>query len=55
MSVVSINNGKAVIAARLNRIVDPILEAYKKEIVRENGKIDTPANYRRTQALCNNW
>lgn len=55
MSVVSINNGKAIIDARLNRIVNPILEAYKKEIIRENGRIDTPANYRRTQALCNNW
>ena len=55
MSVISMNNGKAVIADRLNRIVDPILAAYKKEIIRENGKIDTPASYRRTQALCNNW
>jgi hypothetical protein len=55
MSVVSMNNGKAIIDARLNRIVNPILAAYKKEITRENGKIDTPVNYRRTQALCNNW
>ena len=55
MSVFSMNNGKAVIDARLNRIVNPILATYKKEITRENGKIDTPANYRRTQALCNNW
>jgi hypothetical protein len=55
MSVVSMNNGKAIIDARLNNLVNPILEAYKKEITRENGKIDTPANYRRTQALCNNW
>jgi len=55
MSVVSMNNGKAVIADRLNRIVNPILAAYQNEIKRENGKIDTPTNYRRTQALCNNW
>jgi hypothetical protein len=55
LSVVSMNNGKAVIADRLNRIVNPILAAYQREIVRENGKIDTPRNYRKTQALCNNW
>jgi hypothetical protein len=55
LSVVSMNNGKAIIAAKLNQIVDPILQAYKNEIARENGKLDTPANYRRTQALCNNW
>jgi hypothetical protein len=55
MSVISMNNGKAVIAERLNRVVDPILKAYQKEIIKENGKIDTPTNYRRTQALCNNW
>jgi len=55
LTVISMNNGKAIIESRLNRIVDPILAGYKKEITRENGKIDTPANYRRTQALCRDW
>jgi hypothetical protein len=55
LSVVSVKNGKSIIEERLNRIVHPILEAYKKEVIRENGKIDTPASYRRSQSLCNNW
>jgi hypothetical protein len=55
LSVVSMDNGKAIINKRLDAIVNKITAAYQKETIRQNAKIDTPANYRRTQALCNNW
>ncbi len=55
MSVVSMNNGKAIINSRINAIVSRVTSAYKREVARENAKIDTPAAYRKTQALCNNW
>jgi len=55
MTVVSMENGKAILSAKLNAIVDAVTRDYQKEITRQNGKIDTPAAYKRTQSLCNNW
>ncbi len=55
LSVGSLNQGKAIIAARINGIVNPIYARFKKAVMVENAKIDTMANYRRTQAKCKNW
>jgi hypothetical protein len=55
LSVASLPRGKALIAARINNIVRPIYERFKKELLAENEKIDTLENYRRTQAKCQNW
>jgi hypothetical protein len=55
LSVVSMDNGKAIINKRLDDIVNRLTAAYQKETIRQNGKLDTPTNYKRTQALCNNW
>jgi hypothetical protein len=41
-----------------NMLIDrlqPLLDAMTEELRRKNGAIDTPENYRRTSARCNNW
>lgn len=55
LSAVSIQNARAIISARINAVVDPIVKRFKVEVTRENGKIDTMKNYRRTQAKCKDW
>lgn len=55
LRVSSLKEGKAVIERRLSRIVEPLYERFKREDIRENAKIDTPASYRRTQAKCGDW
>ena len=55
LSVGSLQQGKAVITAKIGRIVNPLYARFKNEVAAENAKIDTPANYRRTQALCKEW
>jgi hypothetical protein len=55
LPVSSLNQGKAIIAARINGIVNPIYARFKKAVLAENAKIDTVANYRRTQAKCSSW
>ena len=55
LSVRSLSQGKAIIAARINKIVNPIYDRFKKTVMAENAKIDTIANYRATQAKCSSW
>ncbi len=55
LSVLSMVNGRAIIAARINHIVDPLMARFKNEATKENGKIDTMKNYKKTQAKCKNW
>jgi acyl-CoA thioesterase FadM len=55
LNVLSMENGRKIIAARINHIVDPLMVRFKNEVTKENGKIDTAQNYRRTQARCKNW
>jgi hypothetical protein len=51
----SMNEGGKIIAARINQIVTPLYSKFKMVVLRENAKIDTIANYRRTQAKCKQW
>ena len=51
----SFENGQKVIAQRVERVVQPLYDRYKNEVLGENRKIDTPAAYRRTQAKCREW
>ena len=55
LTVKSLDQGKKIIAARINRLIQPIYTRFKRAVLRENETIDTIANYRRTQALCSNW
>jgi hypothetical protein len=55
LQVASLRQGKAIVSQRVERIVNPIYESFKEEIRAENAKIDTPENYRRTQAMCPDW
>lgn len=55
LSVGSMNQGKSIIAARVNRLINPLYQRFKSEVTAENAKIDTMANYKRTQALCKEW
>jgi hypothetical protein len=55
LKVGSMEEAKRVMEDRLRGILDPFYERFKREVVRENAKIDTPANYRRTQAQCRGW
>ena len=51
----SFESGQKVVAQRVERVIQPLYDRYKNEVLRENRKIDTPANYRRTQAKCAEW
>lgn len=51
----SFEGGQKVIADRVERVIQPLYDRYKNEVIRENHKIDTPASYRRTQAKCSEW
>lgn len=55
LSVQSMAQGKAMIARLINGLTNPLYERFKREVVSENAKIDTIANYKRTQALCKEW
>jgi hypothetical protein len=55
LSAVSMENARKIISARINAIVDPITKKFKAEVTRENGKLDTMKNYRKTQAKCKDW
>ncbi len=37
------------------KIINPIYKQYTDAVIRANARIDTPENYRRTQALCQDW
>lgn len=47
--------GQDIIAARIARIIQPLYNHYKKEVLRDNRMIDTMRNYRRIQAKCRDW
>ncbi len=51
----SMEQGKAVITARINQLLKPIEAGFVKEAAAENARIDTIANYKRTQAKCKEW
>lgn len=53
--VQSLQGGKALITQRIDRAVMPLYEAFQRELLAENAKIDTLENYRRTQARCAQW
>jgi len=53
--VSNMEQGKTLIASRIDQLLFPLYDRFKREVEAENGKIDTMANYRRTQALCRNW
>jgi hypothetical protein len=55
LSVRSMEEGRAIIGARVDHIVMPLYDRFKRELVRENAKIDTPQSYRRLQAQCKKW
>ena len=55
LSVASMAQGKSAVSARVNRLLNPIYAKFKREVMVENGKIDTIENYKRTQAKCKNW
>ena len=55
LAVSSMGQGKAIVSARVNRLIYPIYDRFKKAVMIENGKIDTLENYKRTQAQCDKW
>jgi hypothetical protein len=55
LPVRSLSQGKAILTRRINGILNPLNERFKKAVRAENAKIDTIANYRATQAKCSNW
>lgn len=40
---------------QLNQRIRPVLERLKRETSRQNSLLDSPQNYQREQALCNDW
>jgi len=55
LPVRSLSQGKAILTRRINGILNPLNERFKKAVRAENAKIDTIANYRATQAKCSSW
>ena len=55
LRVTSLSMGKSLIAARINRTINPLYQRFKRSLLAENGRIDTPENYRRAQARCREW
>lgn len=55
MMAPSMRQAKAILSSRVNGIVMPLYTEFKQELLAENAKIDTPENYKRTQALCPQW
>lgn len=55
MIVPTLERGKTAIAARVDHVVTPLYKRFIKEVASENAKIDTLANYKRTQAKCKEW
>jgi hypothetical protein len=55
ITVGSFKEGQDIIASRISRIIQPLYERYKREVLAENRKIDTMRNYRRIQAQCHDW
>ncbi len=53
--VYNLEQGKTLISSRIDQLLLPLYDRFKREVEAENGKIDTMANYRRTQALCHGW
>jgi hypothetical protein len=51
----TLESGRAAIAARVERVLQPLDRQYMKEVRAENAKIDTLANYKKTQAKCKEW
>ena len=51
----SLVEGKNRISANISQIVAPLEKRFWGDLSKANATIDTPANYRRTQALCKNW
>lgn len=43
------------VAARLQRVVLAVADAYQEDARRANATIDTPASYARVQARCHDW
>jgi hypothetical protein len=53
--VSSQSQGQSDLKKMLSGIIDPIYHQYAGEVPRANSRIDTPENYRKTQALCQDW
>jgi len=51
----SVSKARSVLKKNLLGILNPIFHKFAEEVIRENAKIDTPENYKRTQALCRDW
>ncbi len=51
----SFKAGQGIIARRIQRIIQPLFERYKKEVLWDNRMIDTMRNYRRIQEQCKDW
>ena len=55
LSAASFKEGQDIISARIARIIQPLYQHYKREVLGANRKIDTMRNYRRIQAKCKGW
>ena len=55
LAAASFKEGQDIIAARISKIIQPLYQRYKREVLSENRKIDTMKNYRRIQAKCKDW
>ncbi|MQX35167.1 hypothetical protein [Roseospira navarrensis] len=51
----SVEEARRVHAREINAGMQPILDALEAERTRRNGMLDTPENYAREQAKCDNW
>lgn len=55
LSMGSFKQGQDEIAARIARIIQPLYQGYKREVLAANKKIDTMRNYQHIQAKCRDW
>jgi hypothetical protein len=53
--VSSVSKARSALKQKILGIVNPLYHRYAQEVIRANAQIDTPENYKRTQALCQDW
>jgi len=51
----SLAAAKAAIGKSIKAASEGVYNRFKRELTVENGKLDTPENYRKTQAQCGHW
>jgi hypothetical protein len=53
--VKSQSQARSALKKKVLGLINPIYHRYIDAVVRANARIDTPENYRKTQALCRDW